>query len=163
MDEAKEFSDDESFQVCSSGRSEGHANCRTRSVKSLSSAFYGRGQDNASKRSTSAPCVAKKNIPSFVGDNFHWGDGERYTPSILTRPHTLHRNITQGKIRTLNVPKSSVSGVCWYVKSGEQGMLGTMFPHGVGMMTTNFRVSMGILLTSIKEMCPLEVTWFLKI
>ena len=130
VDEAKEVSDDESFQVCSSGRSGGHANRRTRSVESLSSAFYGRGQDNASKRSTSAPCVAKKNILGVVGDSFHWGDGERYTPSIFSRPHMLHRNITQGKLPTLNVPKPSVSEICRDVKSGEQGMLGTMFPYG---------------------------------
>ena len=109
VDEAKEFSDDESFQVCSSGRSGGHANRRTRSVESLSSASYGQGQDNASKRSTSALCVAKKNIRGVVGDNFHWGDGERYTPFIFSRPHTLHRNITQGKVPTLNVPKPSVT------------------------------------------------------
>ena len=63
VDEAKEFSDDESFQVCSSRRSGGHANRRTRWVESMSSAFYGRGRDNTSKRSTSAPCAAKKKYP----------------------------------------------------------------------------------------------------
>ena len=87
VDEAKEFSDDESFQVCSSGRSGGHANRRTRSVESLSSAFYGRGQDNASKRSGSAPCVAKKNILGVVG--------ERYTASIV--PVHTHFIVTSHK------------------------------------------------------------------
>ena len=76
VDEAKEFSDDESFQVWSSARSRGHANRRTRSVECLSSAFYGRGQDSASKRSTSAPCAAKKRFLGVVGDNFHLGHGE---------------------------------------------------------------------------------------
>ena len=131
VDEAKEYSDDESFQVGSSGRSGGHANRRTRSVESMSSAFDGRGRDNASKRSTSAPCAAKKNILGVVGDNFYWGDGERYTPSIFSRPHMLHRNITQGKLPTLDVPKPSVSGICQEVRSSEQTMLGTMFPYGV--------------------------------
>ena len=130
VDEAKEYSDDESFQVGSSGRSGGHANRRTRSVESMSSAFYGRGRDNASKRFTSAPCAAKKNILGVVGDNFYWGDGERYTPSIFSRPHMLHRNITQGKLFTLNVPKPSVRGICQEVRSSEQTMLGTMFPYG---------------------------------
>ena len=130
VDEAKEFSDHESFQPCSSGRSGGHANRRTRSVESLSSAFYGRGQENAFQRSTSAPCAAKKNFLGIVGDNFHWGDGERYIPSIFSCPHTLHRNITQGKLRTLDVPKPLVSGFCRDVKSGEQEMMGTMFPYG---------------------------------
>ena len=69
VDEAKEFSVDEFFQICSSGRSERHANCRTRSVESLSLAFYGRGQDNTSKRSNSAPCAAKRNFLGVVGDN----------------------------------------------------------------------------------------------
>ena len=129
VDEAKEFSNIESFQVCSSGRSVGHINCRTRSVESLSSAFYGRGQDSASKRSTSAPCAAKKAFLCIVGDKFYWGDDERYTPSVFSRPHMLHRNIEQGKLPTLDVPKPSVSGICRDVKSGEQGMLGTMFSY----------------------------------
>ena len=130
VDEAKEFSDDESFQVCSSERSGGHANCTTRSFESLSSAFYGRGQDNASKYSSSAPCAAKKKFLGVVDDNFRCGDGERYTPSIFFRPRTLHRNITQGKLPTLDVPKPSMSGICRDVKSGEKGILGTMFPYG---------------------------------
>ena len=127
VDEEKEFSDDESFQVCSSGRPGRHANCTNRSVESLSSAFYGRGQDNASKCSTSAPCAAKKSFLGVVCDNFHWVDGERYTSSIFSHPQTLHHNITQGKLPTLDVPKLSVSGICRGVKSGEQGMFGTMF------------------------------------
>ena len=73
VDEAKEFSDDESFQVCSSGCSVGHANRRTRSVESLSPAFYGQGQDNSTKRSTSAPCAAKKHFLGVVGDSFPLG------------------------------------------------------------------------------------------
>ena len=123
-------SDDESFQVCSSGRSGVHAHHRTRLAESLSSAFYGQGRDNASKRSTSVPCVAIKNIIGTFGDIFHWDDGERYTPSIFFCRHMLHRNITQGKLPTLNVPKPVVSRVCRDVKSGEQGMLRTMFPYG---------------------------------
>ena len=66
VDEAKEFSHDESFWVCSCGRSRGHVNWRTRSVESLSAAFFGRGQDNASKRSTSVRCAAKKNSLAFL-------------------------------------------------------------------------------------------------
>ena len=41
MDEAKEFSDGDLSQVCSSGHSEGHANRRIEPVESLSSTFYG--------------------------------------------------------------------------------------------------------------------------